>query len=411
MKIDIERLMSNISEYSNYGKDKIYGITRPSFSQSDYKLRRRFTKDLKDMEMEVIIDEIANIWGFYIQNNIDRPPILMGSHLDTVPNGGAYDGALGVLVAKEVIQTIHDYKVNLIHPLSIVSFTAEEPNDFKLSTMGSRVFSRKLSQNLLLSTKDSIGRTLEESVKLAGGDLRKYPQFNKEFSTFIELHIEQGKRLEEADVPVGVVEDVVGIYRDKITLYGEANHAGTTMMNDRIDALSAASEIVNTVERIMKKNNTEAVATIGEFNTYPNAANIIPGKIEFILELRSASQKERSFLLNNIYLEIKKIGKERKVMFKIENILNQPERKFDKDIIQSLEHTIKDLQIPYINLSSMAGHDAAHMIEKTKTAMLFVRSINGISHSPYEYTTKKDIEIASNILLQTILNLDKQLLQ
>src|SRR5699024_9107597 len=171
--------------------------------------------------------------------------------------------------------------------LSIVSFTAEEPNDFKLSTMGSRVFSRKLSQNLLLSTKDSIGRTLEESVKLAGGDLRKYPQFNKEFSTFIELHIEQGKRLEEADVPVGVVEDIVGIYRDKITLYGEANHAGTTMMNDRIDALSAASEIVNTVERIMKKNNTEAVATIGEFNTYPNAANIIPGKIEFILELRS----------------------------------------------------------------------------------------------------------------------------
>src|SRR5699024_5899050 len=138
MKINIERLMSNINEYASYGEDPKGGVTRPSFSQEDYSIRNRFISELQKINLEVSIDAIANIWGYYAKSQTNKKPILIGSHLDTVPNGGAYDGALGVLVAKEVIQTIHEYNVDLNHPLCIVSFTAEEPNDFNLSTMGSR---------------------------------------------------------------------------------------------------------------------------------------------------------------------------------------------------------------------------------------------------------------------------------
>jgi len=409
MKINIERLMSNINEYARYGEDPKGGVTRPSFSQEDYSIRNRFISELQKINLEVSIDAIANIWGYYAKSQTNKKPILIGSHLDTVPNGGAYDGALGVLVAKEVIQTIHEYNVDLNHPLCIVSFTAEEPNDFNLSTMGSRAFLGKLSKEALKSATDSTGRTLKEAVEKAGGNLDSISPLEKEFSAFVELHIEQGKRLEKANIPIGVVDSIVGIYRDKIIINGEANHAGTTMMEDRTDALNTASEIVNEIEEILKKNDTKAVATVGKFNVYPNAPNIIPGKVEFILEIRSESEKERNNLLNNIYVNIKKISERRKTTFTTENILNQSEKKFDKDIIESLATTAKEMKVPYTIFPSMAGHDATHLSEITKTAMLFVKSVGGISHSPDEFTKQKDIETSANVMLQAVLNLDNKL--
>src|SRR5699024_9797878 len=266
MKINIERLMNDISVYSEYGSISSKGITRPSFSNADYELRSHFIKELQQMGLEVTVDSIANIWGRYRKNAIKKPSICLGSHLDTVPNGGAYDGALGVLAAKEVIQTLIDNDIKLYHPLEIVSFTAEEANDFNLSTMGSRAFSGKLNRNTLLNATDSTGRTLKEAVKYVGSDVSQVSKTKKDIAAFIELHIEQGIRLEKANHSIGIVDSIVGIQQEKVTIYGEANHSGTTMMEDRADALVTASEIVIAIEAILQRSRTNAVATVGRFN-------------------------------------------------------------------------------------------------------------------------------------------------
>lgn len=411
MNINIKRLMNDLSEYAQYGKDPAGGLTRPSFSEQDYEVRDRFINQLTKMGLNINIDAIANIWGTYKGHATKKQSILIGSHLDTVPNGGAYDGALGVLVAKEVIQTLIDHDVKLTHPVEIVSFTAEEPNDFNLSTMGSRTLRGKLDQKTLLTTTDSTGRKLSEALKRAAGNVNNLPIPQKNLAAFLELHIEQGKRLEKANIPVGVVDNIVGIYRDKITVQGKANHSGTTMMPDRFDALTAASEITLAVEEVLCENSTDAVATVGKFDVHPNAANIIPGKVEFIIEIRSSSKEERARMQEQIAEKYKEISKRRGVTLEIKNILDQQECDFDSDIIEIIEETVKDMGIKAPTFSSMAGHDATHIAEITKTAMFFVKSIGGVSHSPEEFTTKEDIEIAANIMLRSVINIDKKLVK
>ncbi len=409
MKIHSERLMNDIKTYATYGEDPAGGITRPCFSEADYAVREKFVHDLKDMGLAVTVDPIANIWGRYTGAATKTKPIVIGSHLDTVPNGGAYDGALGVLIAKEVIQTIIDNNIDLRHPLEVVSFTGEEANDFNLSTMGSRTLRGKIDRETLLQATDSTGTSLAEAVKRAGGNVNEVPMANKEIASFLEVHIEQGQRLENTDLPVGVVDNIVGIYRDQITVQGKANHAGTTMMEDRADALTAASEIALVVEDVLRKNGTEAVATVGKFDVHPNAANIIPGKVELIVEIRSRSKVERYELRKQMGEAWAKIAERRNVELEITNFLDQAECTFDAGIVHILEQTAEQLDVPYTTFSSMAGHDATHIADIAKTAMLFVKSIGGISHNPDEYSTLEDIETAANILLQAVLKIDKAL--
>lgn len=409
MKMNSERLMNDINTYATYGEDPAGGVSRPCFSEADYAVREKFVRDLKEMGLDVTVDPIANIWGRYTGVATEEKPIVLGSHLDSVPNGGAYDGALGVLVAKEVIQTIIDHQVTLRHPLEVVSFTAEESNDFNLSTMGSRTLRGKIDRDTLLEATDSTGRSLVEAVKRAGGNVNDVPIENKEMAAFLELHIEQGQRLEKADLPVGVVDNIVGIYRDRVTVQGNANHAGTTMMSDRNDALTAASEIALSVERVLQENGTEAVATVGKFDVYPNAANIIPGKVELVVEIRSRSEEERYKVREQMGKAWEEIAKRRNVDLEITNFLDQAECTFDPGLVRTLEQTAEQLDVPYTTLSSMAGHDATHIADIAKTAMLFVKSIGGISHNPDEYSTPEDIETAANILLQAVLAIDKEL--
>src|SRR5699024_2287977 len=275
--------------------------------------------------------------------------------------------------------------------------------------MGSRTYLGKIDRETLEKTTDSTGRKLSDAVKKAGGNVRDMPISQKEFAAFLELHIEQGKRLEKANLPVGIVDNIVGIYRDKITVRGKANHSGTTMMVDRFDALTAASEIALAVEEVLRENDTDAVATVGKFDVHPNAANIIPGKVELIIEIRSSSKEERSRLNTLIGEKYNEIAERRNVKLEVENILDQQECDFDPDIVSTLQRTVHEMDIEAPIFASMAGHDATHIAEITKTAMLFVKSIGGISHSPEEFTTREDIQTAANVMLQAILNIDETL--
>ncbi|MEH7123046.1 M20 family metallo-hydrolase [Bacillus sp. JJ1503] len=410
MKINIERLMQEIEYYAQYGQKPGEGITRPSFSEADYKVREVFINQLEKMGLHVQVDPIANIWAKIPSENENTSTIVIGSHLDTVPNGGKFDGALGVLVAKEIVQTLLENNFSLNHHLQIVSFTAEEPNDFNLSTMGSRALTGKLTYSQLMNASDSNGFQLSDAVKKAGGDLEKISEIKREdLAAYIELHIEQGKRLEKQDLSVGVVNQIVGIYRDQIQVFGEANHSGTTMMSDRMDTLTAVSEMVLAVEKVTRSFNTDAVATVGKLNVHPNAANIIPGRVDFILEIRSASREERKAIKESIYKEFERIQEARRVKILSENILDQQECTFDSDIVQYLQHAADSLEIAYTTFASMAGHDATHLADITKSAMIFVKSIDGKSHCPEELSLAEDIEKAANTMLHAVLLADKEI--
>ncbi|WP_248923918.1 Zn-dependent hydrolase [Paenibacillus hamazuiensis] len=412
MQINIERLMADLERYAQYGMNEEGGITRPSFSAADQTVRRLFISEMIEMGLDVFVDPAANIWAKRRGSGRKTGSIVIGSHLDTVPNGGKYDGALGVLMAKEIVCTLMENNVGTDHDLEIVSFTAEESNDYNLSTMGSRAFAGRLSKEQMLEASDLNGVMLKDAIVQVGGDLERYGEFKKlrsEKKAFVELHIEQGKRLESKGIAVAVVDRVVGIYRTHVTVVGEANHSGTTMMDHRVDALAAASEMVLVVEDVCRSVPSDLVGTVGKLNVKPNATNTIAGQVDFILEIRGGDKEGIRQALSSIQQEWKKIAELRGVTIEERLILNQDPEMLDAQLVDILAGTAKRLNEPYMHLSSMAVHDAVHVAAVTRSCMIFVRSINGKSHSPEEYSTPEDIEKVGNVMLSSILEIDRWL--
>lgn len=410
--INIERLMEDIEQYARIGRSPEGGITRPCFSEADNRVRQRFADTLRAEGLSVEIDAAANVWGRLQGSGRKSGSLVVGSHLDTVPNGGAYDGALGVLMALELIRTVRDSGMEPDHDLEIVSFTGEEPNDFRVSTMGSRCFTGRLTPDVLESVEDADGRSLAGAMEAAGGGFSRFPEMwrkQEEKKAFLELHIEQGKRLERKDVPVAVVDSIVGIRREQITVIGSPNHAGTTMMDEREDALMAASEMALVVEDACGSRDGNSVGTIGRLQVYPNAANIIPGRVEFVLELRDEQWERIQEMRTRIHEEWAVIAQRRGVSVGSDVILEQQPVRLDPDIVALLEQAVSGRGIPAITLPSMAGHDAGHMASIAGTAMIFVRSIGGKSHCPEEYSEASDIEVAGNVMLDTLHLMDRAL--
>lgn len=410
--IRIERLMADIEQYARIGRSPEGGITRPCFSEADNRVRERFADTLREEGLSVEVDAAANVWGRLHGTGRKSGSLVVGSHLDTVPNGGAYDGALGVLMALELIRAIRDNGIGLDHDLDIVSFTGEEPNDFRISTMGSRCFTGRLTPDLLESVEDSDGKSLAAAMEAAGGGLARFPEMWRKREgkkAFLELHIEQGKRLERRNAPVAVVDSIVGIHREQIAVTGSPNHAGTTMMDEREDALMAASEMGLVVEETCRTRDGDSVGTIGRLQVYPNAANIIPGRVEFVLDLRDEQWECIQDMRTRIHEEWAAISRRRAVSVNSEVILDQRPERLDPDIVGLLERAVSGRGMPAITLPSMAGHDASHMASIARTAMIFVRSIDGKSHCPEEYSEANDIEVAGNVMLDALCLMDRTL--
>ncbi|TDK63323.1 Zn-dependent hydrolase [Bacillus salipaludis] len=413
MQIHLERLLADIETYGKFGANQYGGITRPSFSKEDQEVRNRFIQELLDLGLTVTIDGAANIWGKWEGNGSKKGSIVIGSHLDSVPNGGKYDGPLGTLVAKEIVRTLIEDGIRLDHDLEIVSFTAEESNDFHLSTFGSRAFAGKLSAVELEHVIDSKGNHLKYELVKVGGDLERFPQMKelaKEKKAFIELHIEQGQRLEHQNISAAVIDKVVGMYRSKVTVTGETNHSGTTMMQHRRDALAAAAEMVLEVEFLCNKDETDIVGTVGRMQVFPNATNIVPGQVVFTFEIRGESTEKIDEMVRKIQEGWKGIAKRRQVQLQEDIFLKQAPITLDSEVVRILQKTAQEMSEPILTLASMAVHDAAQMATVTKSAMIFVKSIGGKSHCPAEYSVPKDIERAGNLMLKGILNLDRELI-
>ena len=411
LKINLSRLLQGIERYGEYGKNEQGGVTRPSFSNEDHQVRQLFIEELEEMGLQINIDGAANIWGKYKGTGKKKGSIVIGSHLDSVPNGGKYDGPLGVLMAKEIIKTLKDHNILLDHDIEIVSFTAEESNDFNFSTFGSRCFVGKLTSGMLVDARDSKGALLSDELKKVGGGLDKFPSMKNMHSdkkAFIELHIEQGQRLESANISIAVINSVVGTYRSFVSVKGDPNHSGTTMMVNRRDALTAASEMILEVERYCKARGN-VVGTVGRLNVSPNAANIIPGQVDFILEIRAESEGIIQEALDSIQDVWHEISTRRQVKIGQEVFLDQKPVLLDQVLVSVLETTAKEMNEPCLTLPSMAVHDAAHMASVTNSVMVFVKSIGGKSHCPEEFSEPNDIEKVGNLILQGIIRLDRTL--
>lgn len=436
LKINKERLERNLYELGKIGRNEHGGIDRALGSKEDLLAREWLRAYWEDkMGLKVRHDAIANMWVLYdskLQENTTGkpsentnentkegssgecqplPPIVIGSHHDAVPDGGMYDGALGVLGATEIVETLMEAGVKLNHPIEIVSFTGEEPNPYNVSTLGSKVLSGRLVREDLEKLTSYIdGSPLSECISAAGGDIEKAEEAlikPGEIDSFIELHIEQGRRLFDRGLTSASVNCITGIYRENITVHGEANHAGTTVMDNRHDAFLAAGEFALGYEKIIKEEHRDdVVGTIGYVKVSPNAASIIPGSVELILELRCCSEEIRQRVKARVGVLTKEIDEKRGVTIERKLNLDQKEMPMDPEVIAAIDQGIAIMGQEPVTLVSMAGHDAANMARVTRSAMIFVQSINGKSHCPQEATDIDRIEETVNAMLQAVLILD-----
>ena len=414
IKINRQRLMTRLDELSKIGKNAAQGIDRQLGSIPDEEARAWLTRCWQhELGLTVKTDGIANLWGQQAEKSGNRP-IVLGSHHDTVPNGGKYDGALGVLLGTEVLQTLQENQVELKHPLWLISFTGEEPNDFSVSTLGSKVLAGRLTAADVKKMKHrKTGEGLPDALQRLGGDIQQVDGARlamNELAAFLECHIEQGRVLYDEQHAVAAVSCITGIYREVITISGEANHAGTTKLKDRRDALVAAAEVVLAAEAIMKVPEFAGVAvTIGRLTLTPNASNIIPEKVVMTFDLRTADAKIRQQALALWQEKLGEISNRRSVSIEREVNLDQPERRMDDMVIEAFEEAATgNGQEPEV-LVSMAGHDAANMARVTKAGMLFVQTVNGYSHCPQEEAAADAIEIAANTMLAAVRILDRRL--
>ena len=413
--INKSRLNNNLLSLSKIGKGSDYiGINRSlgnySYAEATNWLLSYWRNEI---HLPTKIDSIANIRGIYNESHSSLLPILIGSHHDAVRNGGMFDGAMGVLIATEVVQTLQENNILLRHPLHVISFTAEEPNPFNVSTLGSKVASGILKKDDLLKIRHiETGEPLKNVINALGGNLESADDAlltPSDLCAFIECHIEQGRRLFDKDLSLATVTAITGIYRENITIYGESNHAGTTTMKYRKDALLAASELNIAFEDIIKKiNSDEVVGTVGYLTVSPNSANIIPGKVTLSLELRTCSREIQNNILAQLSKETENITKNRTVKIDRKITLNQAPVVMDKELLKILNEGLKLIDEPVTELVSMAGHDAANIQKIAPSGMIFVQSINGKSHCYDENSNIDDIAKAADALLNSVLVLDKK---
>jgi hydantoinase/carbamoylase family amidase len=395
MKINIERQLKVIDELAQIGKTDTGGVTRVAFSKEDVNARNYIIDKFKELGMIVKIDAAGNIIAAS-QDIGAKKALTFGSHLDTVVNGGNYDGILGVVSALECYQTIVDGNINLKHPIQIIVFAAEE--GIKLNgTFGSRAIAGLLTAEELNMLKQ------DEAIEGVNFDnIASCQETLKTIKSFIELHIEQGKILETNGNDIGIVTDIFGLKRQTIEVFGQADHAGNTPMNLRNDAMVHAARIIGKVTKYTESLK-DTVATFGYVEVAPNCVNVIPGYVKLQLEVRSNDEENFERIdraLNEILSEIETEVRVHQTVFKKPKLL-------DGQLQSVIEKSIIKCGYNYQRISSGAGHDSASLTCLLPTAMIFVPSFAGISHSDKEYTHPEDIEKGSNTLLETILLLDQ----
>lgn len=399
-----------IKTISNIGKTDAGGSNRLGFTQDDMRAREYFISLLKETELPYRIDGFGNIFARLEGTDKSAPAVATGSHIDTVPNGGHYDGVLGSVASLAAIKRIKESGVKLKHPIELAIFQLEESSRFGHATMGSKVVAGK-DISAWKSAKDKDGLSVADALKTAGLDFNKLGKSVRnpdEFKAFIELHIDQSTDLELAGKPIGVVEAIAAPIRAKVTINGEAAHSGAAKMKNRKDALVSAAELILAVRNFgLAYSEKKIVATVGNIKVHPGAMNVVPGKSELFIDLRGIDKDVMNEVYSLIKDESSKIAMRHGTPVEIELLGSENPVRMDRNLFLEIKNVCKDLGIPCENVISGAGHDAMNMAALTPTCMIFVRSRKGVSHQPAEYVEPEDIEKGFDVLTQTLERLAK----
>ena len=410
--INAKRFERNFNAISEFGALKGGGLTRLAFSKEDLEARKFLINLIEKNGFKLKIDNVGNIYAIYDEGcEADAKPVCVGSHIDSVPNGGFYDGTLGVMAGLEALTAIKEAGIKLKRPLWLINFSCEESSRFKTATIGSKIISGKLSQQRLHELKDEDGISLFEAMSAAGFKPQNLDEaILKENSlhAYLELHIEQGPVLERSSISVGVVSGIAAPIRFEITIQGKADHSGATPMNMRSDALLAASHIIIAANKFAKNKKT-AVATVGYVHAKPGVLNVVPGEARLGVDLRDIDKKS----LNELNLELRnfvgELSRELKFSYEIRELSSDEPVKLSEHAINLLEDEAKKLGIKTLTLPSGAGHDAMNLTKLAKSVgMLFIPCVDGISHNIEEAINFKDAVAATKILTNALIRLSNE---
>ena len=404
-RVNGARVNTHLTGLSQFGTNPQGGVSRVAFSQPDID-GRAFAKDLmRQAGLEASIDTVGNIIGTRAGTRAGAPPLLFGSHIDSVPEGGNYDGDVGSMGAIEVAHTLAERGYKNRHPLHVVIWCDEESG-----LTGSRGYIGDLpADELRRPGRDGI--TLAEKIRRIGGDPARIPEARHGPGTiagYVELHIEQGGILDERGINIGIVEGIVGIHHYDVTLRGFANHAGTTPMDRRRNALLAAAELTLAVDRVVKSVPGRQVGTVGRMLVKPGAPNVIPGQVDLTVELRDLSTEKIERLWTQIHNEALASAKKYDVTLEYTLQHVNPPALSTPAVRTVIADAVQGLGLSSQVMPSGAGHDAQDLARIGPMGMIFVPSVKGISHSPLELTRPDDVTNGANVLLQTILRLDQQ---
>lgn len=403
LRVDGRRVNAHLSEIAQFGKTAEGGTNRVAYSDADLQARQYAMKLMRDARLEVSIDAAGNIVGRRAGSERALKPLMIGSHIDSVPDGGSYDGQVGSMGAIEVAQTLAENNVHLRHPLEVVIFQNEEGG-----TIGSVAITRGLTEkdlNIVTNSK----KTIREGIRFIGGNpdqLASVLRRKGDLAGYLELHIEQGGILYVEKLDIGIVEGIVGVYWWEVTVAGFANHAGTTPMNQRRDALLAAAKYIDAVNRIVTSIPGRQVGTVGKIQAFPGAYNVVPGKVTTSLGLRDLDAAKVQMVFEKIQTEVSQIERATGTKFQFKQVNASQPAPTDPRIRNTIAEAAKQLGLSTKLLPSGAGHDAQEIAALCPIGMVFVPSRDGISHSPREFSKAEDITNGVNVLLHSLLKLD-----
>ena len=402
LRVNGERLRESMDRMATIGATPGGGVHRLALSDEDKEARDLLVRWLNDIELEVTIDEMGNIFGRRPGKNSDLAPVMSGSHMDSQPSGGRFDGILGVMGTLEVLRTLHENQLVTERPIVIVDWTNEEGSRFSPAMVGSGVWTGALERNWAYSRIDRNGNRFEDELMRIGYK-GKVPCKKWPVHCYYEYHIEQGPVLEKGKKVIGAPKGIVCLNWYDVYLEGEANQVGPTPMEGRHDALCAAAEMILKVNELPERVGGNLVATVGEIQNYPNSRNIIPDKVHFTVDIRSWDDGHALKAWGLLREDFEDIAKNRGCPITIEETWKVEHSPFDEKLVQRILGIADELGYPGLHMVSGAGHDASYMNQVCPTAMIFVPSIGGRSHVEVEKTSWRHCEAGANTLLYAIL--------
>jgi beta-ureidopropionase / N-carbamoyl-L-amino-acid hydrolase len=406
MDVDRERLREDVERNGEFGRvesEEGRGRTNRPGTEANRRARAFLVERLEDAGLEVRVDAVGNVVGRWEPESADpdAKPVAAGSHLDSVPEGGIFDGPLGVYGALEAVRTMRELGIEPERPLAVVSFTEEEGSRFGSGMLGSSVATGRRSVGEALALEDEDGTSLEDALEEIG--FRGEGRLNAAgWDAWLELHVEQGTRLESVDVPVGIVTDITGITHCEVTIEGEANHAGATPMGERTDALAAASEFVRDVERaaeeVVASESRSAAATVGSLAVGPNATNVVPGRVDCGVDVRDVDHGTMDALVERARGSLARLERARGVDCTLDREFDVEPAAMAPRCREAAREAAEAAGITTMKLYSGAAHDTMRVARVTDAGLLFAPSREGISHNPREWTDWEDCATATGVL-------------